>query len=102
MAITLIGAGPESVQRQSQRRITKLIRVGGKLAVLGVDPSSRASATGWWHVASPGTWDAPQENTGWQLTYATSLCRKTVVTNGYAADFRPADNVLCPGCKERL
>lgn len=102
MAITILGAGPESAERQEQRRLTKLIRVGGKLAVLGVDPTSKAAATGWWHIASPGSWDAPQENTGHQLTYARSLCRRVIVSNGYASDFRPAGNVLCPACRERL
>lgn len=102
MAITILGVGPESERKQSQRRLTKLIRYGGKLAVLGVDPSSKAAATGWWHVARPGSWNAPQENSGWGITNATSLCRRLIVTNGYAADFRPADGVLCPACREQL
>lgn len=102
MPITILGAGPDSPERQSQKRLTKLIRYGGKLAVLGVDPSSKKTATGWWHVARPGTYDAPLENTGLGLTWATSLCRKNIVTNGYAADFRPLDGVLCPACKEQL
>lgn len=102
MAITILGAGPESVERQMQKRITKMIRYGGKLAVLGVDPTSKAAALSWWHIARPGTWDAPQDNSGTGLTYGTSLCRRQIVTNGYAADFAPLEGSLCPACREQL
>lgn len=92
----------ESPQRQMQRIMTNLIRVGGKLAVLGADPSSKAAATRWWHIAVPGSYDPPKDNSGTGLTNARALCGRLIVTNGYSADFRPADRVLCPACKERL
>lgn len=92
----------ETAQHEQQKRLTTMIRVGGKLAVLGVDPTSKKTATTWWHIAAPGTWDPPKENTGTGLTNATSLCRRQIVSNGYAADFRPADQVICPACRERL
>lgn len=99
MGPILLGESREALQG---KRLTTMIRVGGKLAVLGVDPTSKASATTWWHIASPGTWDPPKDNSGTGLTNATALCRRLIVTNGYASDFRPADRVICPACRERL
>lgn len=83
------------------RHRQKLARVGGKLAVLGlaVDDPHRSH---WWHVARPGSWDAPQGSGMQMVTYATSLCRRTIATNGYAADFVPARDALCPACAEQL
>lgn len=98
--------GDETHAQWLARQLTNLIRVGGKLAVLGVEDNARAM--GWWHVARPGTWTMPQGLTqqgnaeGGDLTYATALCRRTIVTNGYAADWRPPPGVLCPGCAEQL
>lgn len=96
---------PDTRPRHNRKRLTKLLRVGGKLAVLGVEDGRRAM--GWWHVARPGTWDAPQGLSGTpcegdDLVHAKALCGRIVVTNGYAADWRPPDGVLCPACKEQL
>ncbi len=75
----------------------KLVTVGRKLAVLGVqrgDPYAR------WHIVKPGTYKPPQIQGNEYFAHATSLCGRHVETNGNAADFRPAD--LCPACAERL
>ena len=78
---------------------TRLIRVGGRLAVLGLVGSGR-----WWHVMSPGTWTAPQiggaGNAG--IVQGRALCRAVAATNGYASDFRPSDESICPACREHL
>lgn len=79
-------------------RPAPLAKVGGKLAVLGV----KMDGSKWWHIARPGTWDAPQGSGMAMIAYATSLCGQTIATNGYAADFRPAENVLCPACRGHL
>jgi hypothetical protein len=98
---------PDTYERHVQKQLTNLIRVGGKLAVLGVEDGLRAM--GWWHVMRPGTFGAPQgepgapDQEGRNLVYGTSLCGKTnVVSNGYAADWRPPKGQLCPGCAERI
>jgi len=96
---------PDTPERHERQKLTKLLRVGGKLAVLGVEDGLKSM--GWWHVARPGTWDTPQGLSGTQcegddLAYGKALCGKTIVTNGYAADWRPPDGVLCPACCERL
>lgn len=97
---------PETREAHERKRLTKLLRVGGKLAVLGVEDGPRSM--GWWHVARPGTWNTPQglsgqmNQQGSDLAYATALCGRTIVTNGYASDFRPPDGLLCPACAERL
>lgn len=87
------------------KRLQQLIRVGGKLAVLGVEDGPRAM--GWWHVARPGSWDPPKDSSGIApdgggLTYAKALCNKYIVTNGYAADWRPPPGSLCPACAEQI
>ena len=80
---------------------TKLLREGRKLAVLGcrVDGSKK-----WWHIAKAGR-NVPQicssADHGSNLVISTSLCNKTIYTNGYAADFRPPEGALCPACAER-
>lgn len=97
---------PDTARTHAQRELTNLIRVGGRLAVLGVEDGRRAM--GWWHVAQPGTWDAPQgdpgasDQEGRNLTYATSLCKRRIVSNGYAADWRPPKGQLCPACTEQV
>lgn len=96
---------PDTAERHAREQLTKLLRVGGRLAVLGVEDNARAM--GWWHVARPGSWSPPAGSSGIEpggagLTYARALCGRFVVTNGYAADWRPPDGVLCPACAERL
>jgi hypothetical protein len=96
---------PDTKDRAARKRLTKLIRVGHRLAVLGVEDGP--AAMGWWHVAVPGTWNTPQGLSGTacegdDLAYATSLCRRRIATNGYAADWRPPDGVLCPSCREQI
>ena len=99
----LLGQEQAAYERQ---QLTNLIRVGGRLAVLGVEDGIRAM--GWWHVARPGTWSPPQGLSGQpgqegaDLTYAKSLCDRVVVTNGYCADWRPPKGQLCPACAERI
>lgn len=97
----------DTAQRHAQKQLTNLIRVGGKLAALGVEDGLRAM--GWWHVMRPGTFGAPQgepgaaDQEGRNLVYGKSLCGKTnVVTHGYAENWRPPKGMLCPACSERL
>ena len=78
----------------------QLAKVGGKLAVLGVEIYNPNSSL--WHIARPGTWDAPQGSGMDMIAYARALCGRTIATNGYAADWRPADDVLCPVCRGQL
>lgn len=98
--------GEETRAQWQARQLTNLIRVGGRLAVLGVEDNARAM--GWWHVCRPGTWSMPQGNSGGgdqegaDLTYARALCGRMVVSNGYAADWRPPQGDICPGCQEQL
>lgn len=97
--------GEETREQWTRRQLTNLIRVGGRLAVLGVEDGMRAM--GWWHVCRPGTWSMPQGLTqtgaeGTDLTYAKALCGRRVVSNGYAADWRPPPGQLCPGCSGQL
>lgn len=100
-------SGPDTAERHAREQLTNLIRVGGKLAVLGVEDQP-GSAMGWWHVCRPGTWSTPQGNSGGSdqegrdLTYAKALCGRRVVSNGYAADHRPPVGQLCPACAEQL
>jgi len=75
----------------------KLIQVGFRLAVLGVDETQEK---GPWHVLRPGSFNAPV--LGARSTVGRSLCNRHVTTNGYAADFTPADGDMCPACNERL
>jgi hypothetical protein len=97
---------PDTRERHERKQLTNLIRVGGKLAVLGVEDGRRAM--GWWHVCKPGTWTQPQALAlhggaeGADLTYARALCGRRVVSNGYAADWRPPQGTLCPACAEQL
>jgi hypothetical protein len=97
---------PDTAERHARKQLTNLIRVGGKLAVLGVEDGPRSM--GWWHVCQPGTWSTPQgisgqpDIEGADLTYARALCGRRVVSNGYAADWRPPVGQLCPACAERI
>jgi hypothetical protein len=98
---------PDTAAAHARKQLTNLIRVGGKLAVLGVEDSPGA-AMGRWHVCRPGTWSMPQGNSGGMdqqgadLTYAKALCGRRVVSNGYSADFKPPVGLLCPACREQL
>lgn len=85
------------------RNITKLMMVGRKMAVLGVetpdkDPTIRPNRMEWWHIVKPGSYSLPQ--VGDKLTYGTALCGKYVATNGYASDFTPPEGSICPRCFE--
>jgi hypothetical protein len=97
---------PDTAERHERKQLTNLIKVGGKLAVLGVEDSRRAM--GWWHVVRPGSHGTPQGNSwgpdqeGANLVYGTAMCGRTVVTNGYAADWRPPQGTLCPACAEQI
>ena len=96
----------ETAESHARKQLTNLIRVGGKLAVLGVEDGRRAM--GWWHVCRPGSYTPPQvvalhgDAEGRDLAYARALCGRTVVSNGYAADWRPPAGVLCPACAEQV
>lgn len=100
-------SNPDTARRHAEKQLTNLIRVGGKLAVLGVEDRPGA-AMGWWHVCRPGTYAAPQghpgrsDQQGDNLTYAKAMCGRRVVSNGYAADWRPPKGQLCLGCAEQL
>lgn len=78
--------------------ITKLLRSGGTLAVLGVaegDPRL-------WHVCRPGiSLPILSSGGGDGLRVGRALCGREVMTNGYAADFKPPDGALCAACAER-
>jgi hypothetical protein len=106
MGIVILGAKPETEAQAQAKQTQKLIRYGGRLAVLGVEDGPLAM--GWWHVAAPGSWDPVQDNSGTGLTFARSICfdehgrHRRIAVNGYAADFRPPDGALCPACRERL
>lgn len=97
---------PETRRAHQRKQLTNLIRVGGRLAVLGVEDG--AKAMGWWHVVKPGSFDAPQGlsgepgQNGTDLTYGRAMCGRVVVSNGYAADWRPPKGQLCPACAERI
>lgn len=96
------GLAGTSATTAGARQTTKLIRQGFKLAVLGCEEPSpeRPNTLRWWHIVRPGSYNVPA--LGERLTYGRSLCRKTVVSNGYAADWRPPEGQLCPACNEQL
>jgi hypothetical protein len=97
---------PDTQRRHEQKQLTNLIRVGGRLAVLGVEEGRRAM--GWWHVVRPGSYSTPQgepgasDQEGRNLTHGKAMCGRTVVSNGYAADWRPPTGQLCPACAEQI
>lgn len=76
----------------------KLISVGRKLAVLGVDIDQ---PLGPWHVMKPGSFNVPQIGDNGK-SIGTTLCKKFAITNGYASDFAPQHQELCSGCREQL
>lgn len=76
----------------------KLLKVGGRLAVLGVDPDR---PMGSWHVMRPGTWSVPAIGDGGK-TYGRAHCGLLAVTNGYAADFVPPAGQMCPACAGQM
>ncbi len=81
--------------------LTRLTKVGFKLAVLGVlDAATTAEQARWWHIVRPGSYAAPDLAT--RMTYGKSVCGRRVVTNGYAADFTPPEKAYCPACKEQV
>lgn len=77
---------------------TKLLRQGGRLAVLGVAQDDMR----WWHICRPGISLPIIEAAGNDgLRIGKSICNRVVYTNGYSADFRPPEGILCPACEER-
>lgn len=77
---------------------TKLLRTNGRIAVLGV----LATDARRWHICRPGI-SLPILDIGGGdgLRVGRSLCGQEIMTNGYAADFKPPDGALCPACAER-
>jgi hypothetical protein len=105
--ILLKPEAPDTAATFAAKQLTQLIRVGGRLAVLGVEDNTRAM--GWWHIMQPGSHGTPQgdpgapDQEGRNLVYGKSLCGKiNIVSNGYAADWRPPKGQLCPACAERV
>lgn len=99
---------PDTEARHVAKQLTNLLKHGdGRCAVLGVEDRA-GSAMGWWHVCKPGSFNAPLGNGGGvgpegaDLVYATAMCGRRIVSNGYAADHRPPKGVLCPACAERM
>lgn len=84
---------------------TNLVRVGGRLAVLGIGTNAEGTVndTRFWHVMNPGTWNTPivggAHNAG--LTVGRTLCGRHAWSNGYAADWKPPEGSMCPACAER-
>lgn len=76
----------------------KLLVVGRRLAVLGVDPDNPGGA---WHVMRPGRFAVPQIGDAGK-TIGHTMCGRAAITNGYAADFAPEGQALCPGCAEQM
>jgi hypothetical protein len=96
---------PDTQETHARRQLQTLIKVGGKIAPLGVEDGRKAM--GWWHVVKPGTVGARDahgthgENHG--LARGTSLCGKTdIITTGYPPDWRPPRGMLCPACAEQV
>ena len=103
--------GPLRPANPGMRQVTRLRKVGGRLAVYGYREVPTPGATkeqaerqlARAHIVNPGTYTVPQipnhpmaGDSG--LAHATSLCGIPVVTNGYAADFTPPELELCPVC----
>jgi hypothetical protein len=78
--------------------VGKLIQVGGKLAVLGVDMDNHL---GPWHIMRPGGFSVPAIGDGGK-SIGSTLCKRHAITNGYASDFAPSHQQLCPACHEQL
>jgi hypothetical protein len=96
----------ETAATYAAKQLTNLIRVGGKLAVLGVEEGARAR--GWWHVLRPGSFTPPQglsgapDQEGRNLCHGRALCGLIVVSNGYSSDWKPPVGQLCPACAEQI
>lgn len=105
--------GPLRPAYEGLRSITRLRKVGGKIAVYGyrAAPSPHATkaqadrqlATA--HIVNPGSYAVPQVlHPGLMaegsdgLAHATALCGIAVMTNGYASDHTPPELTLCPVC----
>lgn len=103
--------GPLRPATPAMRSVTRLRRVGGKLAVYGYREAPSPGATpeqaerqlARAHIVNPGTYTVPQVpnhpmagESG--LAHARALCGVPVVTNGYASDFTPPELELCPVC----
>jgi hypothetical protein len=103
--------GPLRPANAAMRPVTRLRKVGGRLAVYGYREAPSPGATpeqaekqlARAHIVNPGSYAVPQVpnhplagESG--LAHARSLCGIPIVTNGYAADFTPPDLELCPVC----
>lgn len=64
--------------------------VGRKAAVYGVH-----SGDVYWHIMRPGTFRAAQNV--WDYCVGRTMCGVHAVTNGYALDVKPVNDV-CPIC----
>lgn len=76
--------------------MSKLLTVGRKLAVLGVDMDDHGKP---WHVVRPGSFTSAL-GSDYGKTIGRSMCGRFVITNGYASDFAPKGTGLCPACAE--
>jgi len=103
--------GPLRAAYPAMKPVTRLRKVGGKLAVYGYREAPTRGATRKQadaqlrraHIVNPGSFTVPQVpnhpmagESG--LAHATALCGAPVVTNGYASDFTPPELELCPVC----
>lgn len=103
--------GPQRPAYPAMRTVTRLRRVGGRLAVYGYREAPTKGATraqaskqlARAHIVNPGSYTVPQipnhpmaGESG--LAHARALCGAPVVTNGYASDFTPPELELCPVC----
>jgi hypothetical protein len=110
-----VETGPLRAAMPSMEAVTKLVRVGRRLAVYGyreapTKGASKAQASqqlATAHIVNPGSYTVPQVANhpmagGSGLAHGRSLCGIRVVTNGFASDFTPPEWELCPACKERI
>lgn len=107
--------GPLRAAVPSMKAVTRLVRVGMRIAVYGyrecptagVTPEQADRQLRTAHVVNPGSWTAPQvpnhPMAGLSgLAHGVALCGIPVVTNGYASDFTPPEWEFCPACRERV
>lgn len=99
--------GPLRAAYPAMRQVSRLHRVGMRLAVYGVVESGTDAELKLWHVMNPGTWMVPQVAAhpgygNWGLAHGRTLCGIVAVTNGHASDHTPPEAALCPRCAERL
>ena len=88
---------------KAMEAVTRLRRVGGKLAVYGVVEKGNERELAEWHIVNPGTFTVPQIAAhpgygSWGLAHGRALCGKAIVTNGHAADHTPPERSLCKRC----